>query len=250
LRRGLREDTLHKARLGYAVRNGKPCIVIPWYDRGEGGYWRVSLRDITPDVPGKERYKNTLPGFSNDGMYLGDSLMRKLPTFLVEGELDALSLAQVAGDIVNVVATGSTGNARVPKWEGRLARMPAVLVAFDKEDKGEKAARYWLDLLCGVTPVLRYRPLAHDANEMLQQGYDVRLWIQAGLDSLQPQKSEAQAFYDDFCSRPNHYLRLRDNGDIGIGVPGNMSSEEFQQLEEVVCRHSEELCAILRTREG
>lgn len=182
--RGLTDETIRKARLGYAIRNSRPCIVIPWFDLREKGYWRVSLRDITPGIPKEQRYKQTLPGFSSDGMYLGDSLLRKLPTFLVEGEIDALSLVQAAGDIVNVVATGSTGNGRVPKWEGRLARMPAVLVAFDREATGDKSAQYWLDLLDGVTTVLRYRPLTHDVNDMLIQGYDVRSWVEAALDYI------------------------------------------------------------------
>lgn len=191
LSRGLSEDTIRKALLGFArykiavvsgVTRTIPVIVIPWYDSKEGAYWRVNLRNITPDRPGDESKYYNLPGSSNSGLYLGDVLLkRKLPTMLVEGEIDALSIVQAAGDIVNVVATGSTGGSRVFKWESRLARMPNVLIAFDREPKGDKASEYWLKILNNS---IRYRPLTHDANDMLTQGYNIRSWVAAGLDYL------------------------------------------------------------------
>jgi hypothetical protein len=57
-----------------------------------------------------------------------------------------------------------------------------------------------------------------------------------------------QAFYQDFCSQPDHHLRLCDDGSIGIGVPESMSNEEFQQVYEMVMKHEGELRALLQRR--
>ena len=55
------------------------------------------------------------------------------PAILVEGEIDALTLGQQAGDLVVPVATGSTEGSKRPRWIGRLALCPLVLVSFDAE---------------------------------------------------------------------------------------------------------------------
>src|SRR6266566_7628082 len=61
LSRGLTEETIHQAQLGYAVYRGIPSLVIPWY--ANGVYWRINLRDIRTDVPIEQRYRN-IPGSS------------------------------------------------------------------------------------------------------------------------------------------------------------------------------------------
>lgn len=183
--RGLTDDTIRKARLGYAKRThpethkSVPCLVIPWYE-GEK-IIRVQFRDITPGVPHGERYF-LLTGSGNEGLYLGDSLALKRPvTVLVEGELDALIAAQTCGDIASVVATGSTAHNRNFKTLARLARQETILVAFDNDQAGEDDAVYWLERLENA---IRYRPLEKDINAMLLAGYDVRAWIATAIEML------------------------------------------------------------------
>lgn len=179
--RGLKDATIKAAQLGYEEIDSIPYVVIPWHV-GDGQYWRVNKRDIRPDVPHDQRYKN-IAGSSNAGLYGGELLTRKRPTFLVEGELDALSIAQEAGDLpINVVATGGLDCSRVPRWVARLARVPHVLVAYDNEQRGEEASNTWLKIL--THNALRYRPLAKDANAMLLQGWSIRTWVQGALDLL------------------------------------------------------------------
>ena len=190
LSRGLSEDTIKKAKLGCIdsatlrreylgrVEVETQFIVIPWY--ADKLLWRVNLRDIRPDVPEKERYRN-FPK-SGNGLYLADSLKRKVPTFLVEGEIDALSLAQEAGDLVNVVATGSTSGSLTSTWVTRLARVPSVLVAFDRESEAEQRANTWLKIL--RHNAMRYKPQLKDVNKMLVEGRNVRRWVLAILDYL------------------------------------------------------------------
>jgi hypothetical protein len=125
------------------------------------------------------RYIN-LPGGAN-GLYMADCLRSDKPAMLAEGEIDALTVAQYAGDVVTPVATGGKEGARRPKWVARLALAPLVLVAMDNDPdptKGEQGAAYWLGALSNAK---RWRPYWKDANQMAQDGCDLRSWALAGL---------------------------------------------------------------------
>ncbi len=80
------------------------------------------------------------PPGSTNGLYGADALALGHPALLVEGEFDAMSVAQYAGDLVTPVATGSTSGARRVRWAGKLALASAVLVAFD-DDQGRRRSR-------------------------------------------------------------------------------------------------------------
>ncbi len=147
-------------------------VTIPWEIGGE--LWRVNIRRPA----GKPKYFS--PAGCSNGLYGADLVKPGKPVVLVEGELDALTIEQHAGDLVNGVATGSTCGARLVRWIGRLALVPIVLVAYDNEpDKGEKAAAYWIDALPNAR---RWRPYWNDVNAMAQDGADVLSWVKAGLN--------------------------------------------------------------------
>jgi DNA primase len=179
--RGLEDETIKAAHLGAAVFNGKTCLVIPWYDVKKGLYTRVTLRDIYATDP-KKRYTQ-LAGGSNEALYGAVDLNR--PIILVEGELDALTIAQQLGDLaaeIAVIATGSTGANRTAKPMMRLSAAPHVFVAFDSEERGEQGAVYWMQHLPNVT---RWRtPIGKDANESYMSGVDLQAWAQAALYTL------------------------------------------------------------------
>jgi hypothetical protein len=72
---------------------------------------------------------------------------------------------------------------RRASWIGPLAACRVVLVAFDGDDPGEEAARYWLDVLGNAR---RWRAFyGKDGNGMMTAGGDLRAWVLAGLDSGQ-----------------------------------------------------------------
>jgi hypothetical protein len=181
LHRGFTEETIKAAHLGAAYHKDTPAVVIPWYDVKHSLYWRVSFRNVGPGW----RYDNYYGSSVSEGLYLADSLAFKRPVFLVEGELDALSIAQEAGNLVSVVATGSTGGSHHPKWLMRLAQVLHVFVAFDSEAKAEKSAAYWLDALPNATRW--HTPIGKDANEMLQRELNIRLWVESALSLLSEQ---------------------------------------------------------------
>jgi hypothetical protein len=158
-------------------------IAIPWLIDRE--YWRMSVRralTAAQTAAGEPKYRG--PAGSGNGLYgAGLEFDTRKPTVLVEGEFDALSVRQAAGDLVNACALGSTSVARRVRWIARLASCPLVLIATDNDPdpaKGEAAATYWREALPGAR---RWRPYAKDCSEMLQSGMDVRAWVQAGLET-------------------------------------------------------------------
>jgi len=194
--RGLSEKVIGEAQLGYNPldrwdradhwglqgERTNPVwlprgIVIPWHF--EGAIWRVNIRrPLTwKQVKGREsKYVQAAGG--RNGLYNADLLASARPVLLCEGELDALTVLQHAGDLVVPVATGSTGGSRCTRWLARLALSPVVLVAYDADVPGEKAAHYWLEIL---PQAKRWRPFWEDANAMAQGGIDIRAWVMAGL---------------------------------------------------------------------
>ncbi|MBK8799366.1 MAG: toprim domain-containing protein [Anaerolineales bacterium] len=120
------------------------------------------------------------PRFAN-ALYGADTLTPGRPVVLVEGEIDALTVRQAAGDLAGAVATGATGGARRAGWVAQLALAPTVLVAFDADPNGagDQAAAWWLSVLANGR---RLRPVgAKDVNAMHTTGIDVRAWVMAGL---------------------------------------------------------------------
>lgn len=188
-RRGLTVETIRAAGLGYndadrhdtreawGLDPGKRVwlprgVVIPWEIGGD--LWRVNIRRPT----GQPKYIG--PAGSGPGLYNADALTPGRPAMLLEGELDALTVNQEAGELVTPVATGSTGGARRTRWLARLALASTVLVAYDadRNGSGDKAAVYWLEVLPNAK---RWRPLWQDANAMSQDGADLRAWVAAAL---------------------------------------------------------------------
>jgi len=216
--RGLGEACMRQARLGYhpddhydarslwglsvdAAQNhgeqagGEPHgrvwlpngVVIPWFI--DGAIWRVNVRRLlTPGQVSAGQTKYVGPAGFTNALYGADSLAPNRPVVLVEGEIDALTLVQTAGDLVAAVATGSTGGARRAGWVARLALAPLVLVAFDADANGagDQAAGWWLNVLAKA---VRLRPVGgKDVNAMHTAGIDVRAWVQAGLSAADRSK--------------------------------------------------------------
>lgn len=145
-------------------------IAIPWMVDGQ--LWGINIRR-----PAGEPKYYWIPGGTR-AMYNVDALTHKRAAVLVEGEIDALTIQQFAGDMVAAVATGSTHGARQTKWIARLSLCPTVLVAYDCDEAGDKAAEYWISHLSNAK---RWRPYWSDANQLAQEDVSIQSWIASGL---------------------------------------------------------------------
>lgn len=197
--RGLADETIRAAGLGwhegdrYEERaawglpeeqddRGRPRrvwlprgVVIPWQIGGQ--LWRVNIRRPAEDLTrGGPKYIG--PAGMGNGLYNADALRAGFPAVLVEGEIDALTIAQHGAGLAVAVATGSTHGGRRTRWLARLALASSVLVCYDADAPGQAAADYWLDAL---TNARRWRPYWQDANAMAQDGADLRHWLAVGL---------------------------------------------------------------------
>jgi hypothetical protein len=168
------------AQTGRAKRVWLPRgIVIPWIIDDQ--LWRVNIRRPT-GVP-----KYTGPAGSSNGLFNADKLYSATnspgPVALVEGEIDAMTIDQWAGNLITPVATGSTAGSRCTRWIAKLALAPLVLVAYDVDENGagDKAAAWWLNVLPNAR---RWRPLWSDVNDMAVDGADLRAWVRAGIEEL------------------------------------------------------------------
>ncbi len=194
--RGLTNETIRWARLGYSDDDGIPRLVIP--SLNDHQCVALMRRDLRPDVPHDERWKD-VSGSSKE-LYLADSLERKLPTILCEDAFSALSVLQEMGkDNINAVATCGADCCQDVRWLARLARMPLVLVAFDADKAGDENAVWWLTRLPNAR---RLRPILSNAtqkdiNDMLIDGWDIREWIERELTE---QESDDQALVCAQCN--------------------------------------------------
>jgi DNA primase len=191
--RGLCDDTLRAASVGYHgglerhppaswgfSADHKPIwiprgIVLPWFQAGE--LWRVVIRRPGQDIPKAQKYITISEGTNT--LYGMDILRPNRPAMIVEAVIDALSILQEAGDLIAVVAAGSTTGGRLERCIGRLALSSTVLVAFDADEAGEAAAGWWLTALGHRAK--RWRPYWDDPNAMLQDGADLGMWVREGM---------------------------------------------------------------------
>lgn len=131
---------------------------------------------------GEPRYYR-LPGSANRCLVAGSGPV----VVVVESELDALLLAQVAGDIVTAVALGSAQARPDAETHDRLMAAATILQALDYDEAGAKAAWGWCRDI--YQQAVRWPvPEGKDPTEALQADVDLRLWVKAGIDSAAPKK--------------------------------------------------------------
>lgn len=149
-------------------------IVIPWFIGRH--LWRVNIR--RPVKPG-ETPKYIGPAGYTPALYGADALRADRPAILVEGEFDTLAIEQATAGAFAGVAVGSATHAHRIRWVTRLAEAPVVLAAFDTDEDGEAARRWWLERLPNACAWL---PKRHDVAAMLEAGDDLTAWARAGRE--------------------------------------------------------------------
>lgn len=174
--RGLTDETIKKARIGYVplMSDGRwfigsfedwgidpdtlreeqrqkggvripDGILIPWFTGDI--LWKIAFKR-----PGEKIMDYGQVMGSSEGLYNADALEIDKPAIMVEGEFDCLSIMQECG--IACVATGSDKKARTARWITKLALASLVLQAFDEDEEDERGqksgdvgAQFWLDAL-------------------------------------------------------------------------------------------------------
>ncbi|AGW13141.1 putative DNA primase [Megalodesulfovibrio gigas DSM 1382 = ATCC 19364] len=193
--RGLEDATVQALRLGWNPRDrfvdrlawGLPPGKRLWLPAGlviptmptveQGEVVALKIRRLAANGP---KYV-AIPGGSTAPMVLArapqDSPAK--PIIIVEGELDAILLAQAARDLVTVLALRSVSNKPDATTTALLHAAPAILCALDFDRAGQTAWPWW-----HATFHARYHPPAtgKDVGDMVAAGVDVREWVGWGLE--------------------------------------------------------------------
>lgn len=207
-KRGLSASTLDRFNIGFdgswkhpkVVAEGKnppatPRMIIP---TSASSYL---ARDTREDMPDNQRqYSKSKVGkvhiFNLEAL---DDTER--PIFIVEGEIDALSIIEVGG---SALALGSVSNAErlLKELEERKPKQ-ALIIAMDDDSAGEKAAKTLTDGLAkrGLT-FYRRNPCEgyKDANEALQKD---RESLRAAVEAVSNVGEEEKAAYLQTSSAAN-----------------------------------------------
>lgn len=228
--RGLTLETVKRCKLGwnpsdlYRDRNewglteslhkvtGKPKklwipagLIIPGYD-ATGNLARVKIR-----TGGAIKYV-LLSGSEIGAAFYGD---RSLQAFaVVESELDAILLYQLAPDLVCPLSSGSAAikpdTAALELIGGHMC-----LLMFDADDAGVKAAVNWHNLTSSKLWIIPAK-YGKDVTEAHKNGVDVRQIVEAGLKGKEPlarreltadeQTQLINKAYERQCNRPDPQL--------------------------------------------
>lgn len=155
--RGLTMDTIEDAMIGYnhkdrTVKWGETNVfapeglVFPWEDRFDG-LRRINFR------PNNGPHKYRLAEGSAQALYMGDRVRLNARVIMVEGEIDALTIWQAyrRSSWICPVATGSVTHGRVARLIARLALAKSIQVAFDGDEAGQAAVRWWASISSKIT---------------------------------------------------------------------------------------------------
>jgi hypothetical protein len=175
--RGLTEATCRAWRLGYQGEDDRigalyvpRGIVIPCFC--EGALWYVKVRRPVPPLEGPKYWQVKGSKLTLFGL---DQLAGRPEIVICEGELDALLLRQLAGDLADVIAVA--GATQRPNAQAllRLAEYRRWLVAFDNDEAGAQGADWW-----GFAARTRsVRPLhGKDLTDFHLAGGDLRAWVE------------------------------------------------------------------------
>ena len=136
--RGLTAETLKRAgalyHAEYIFSEGvkHAAIILPYDD------YHYFARSVEDGARGK--------GGKNAGLYEPEPIGGNKTIIIVEGEIDALSLLQLYGDVFNFFATGSASNAdkavnELEKRFGDAERKPPCIVVFDDDNPNNDPAK-------------------------------------------------------------------------------------------------------------
>lgn len=235
-RRGLSKETVDRFKLGYVAewRHPKapkaptsPRLIIPTSP------YSYLARDTRDQIPEEQRaYSKSKVGsiqlFNKRALQTATK-----PIFIVEGELDALSIIEVGGE---AVALGTTTKSKA-LIELLKAQAPsqALIIALDNDEAGQRADRELAEGLQGLNiPCYSFNPCGQykDANEALQRDREALTIAVEEAEHLQDEEAQAQkeAYLKNSTA---HYLQNFVNG-IADSVDTPYIPTGFKKLDSVL----------------
>ena len=235
-KRGLSKETVDRFKLGYVAewRHPKapkaptsPRLIIP---TSTGSYL---ARDTRDEIPAEQKpYSKSKVGsiqlFNKRALQTATK-----PIFIVEGELDALSIIEVGGEAV-ALGTTTKSKALVELLKAQ-APAQALIIALDNDEAGQRASKELTEGLQGLNiPCYSFNPCGEykDANEALQRDREALTIAVAEAEHLQDE--EEQAKRDAYLKNSTaNYLQSFING-IADSVDTPYIPTGFKKLDSVL----------------
>lgn len=134
--------------------------------------------------PGQHRKYFEVPGSDDTPMIINGHLGTDIAAaIVVESELDAILLAQELKVRNVIIATGGASNGPTDEMIADLSRRPFVLVAFDNDRAGGRAAwERWMSPLRNAVRAAVPPSMGKDITEAHLAGLDLNVWFSAGCN--------------------------------------------------------------------
>jgi DNA primase len=182
--RGFSDATIEKAQLGYNPtdvydsprRWGVVCADKVWLSKGwtiPRPGWYIKIRRT-----GEPKYV-TVKGSRTGGVLYRAAVSGHDDVVIVEGELSALSLAQVAGHLCDVVSLGSAVGKPSEQATGELMAYQRRWSLYDNDEAGSMGA----SSLPQTTP-LDWPWGEMDANDALVAGHPIAEWLERQIGPM------------------------------------------------------------------
>ena len=101
---------------------------------------------------------------------------------IVESELDAWLIWQETADLTGVVAMGSAVMKPDVAVHDLLTKAEIILNSLDYDEAGARQSWNWWDKAYGPKVIRWPTPFGKDPSDALQQGLNIREWIEAGIE--------------------------------------------------------------------
>jgi len=222
-KRGISEDTCRHFGYTKGKYKDRPCQIANYHDAA--GLLVAQKLRFAPDANGKKQFMIT--GDINKASFFGSQLFGKGKMIVItEGEIDALSVAQIQDCKWPVVSipTGAAGAKKsIVKNLEYLANFEQVVLMFDNDETGQLAAAECAEALGPNRCKIATLPLK-DANEMLMANRSGEV-IQAMWNARPYRPEGVKAGADLF-----ELVMTKDNSSSAIPYPWNALNEKTYGL--------------------
>ena len=204
--RGISLETINRYKIGFdenwqhpkAPNSPKsPRLIIPT------SKYSYLARDTRSEIPEKEKKYAKIKVGSLHFFNIEALKNATKPIFLVEGELDALSIIDVGGEAI-ALGTVVQKKSFIELVKAEKPKQP-IIIALDNDGAGEKAAKELIEELININvSVYRYNPCGEfkDANEALQKNREVFAKSVVEAEHIQEKvnREQFEEFFKHFAS--------------------------------------------------